>query len=520
MRRLPWFVFMAAGIAGCPQPTNRPDVTQPDVVVQDRPSDTGRPDTSMPQDIQGTDATDPPDVQSMPDANGMDGGGLDGGTGPSAGIRTVQMTAAGMVNIALENVMVTYITPAITGATANNDPAGFTVQAEPTGPALFISVDPATLTPTPAPGDRVSFTVTTTRAQNNGMSRWVTALSMFSRVSGGNPLDSFVQDLSSSADIVSALGSYEYELSRFTGTITDNGANSGAAFRAFAVTTAGIPAGDANLRVRMPEALANMLGVRMGCRVTLGPTPLWRFRDLAQPSAWRTGDVMLSMCPPVTDAGADVADVADARSDSGVVTDSGVAIDASDSGVVADTGVDAPGCTPRIVVNEVQTRGAAAGDEFVEIYNAGTCAVNLNGWTLRYLSAGSTSGTGSAFWTGTAAQTIAVGQYAVIRSGAAAAPPASALDLGLSASSLGLADSGGVGLFNGTTRVDSVAYQQSGGTMVAATHPFLEGTMPAATPATGGAAVATARVPNGGDTNVNSTDFVSRATVSIGVANP
>ncbi|MBL8681581.1 MAG: lamin tail domain-containing protein [Myxococcales bacterium] len=519
MRRLPWFVLMTAGVAGCPQPTNRPDVTQPDVVVQDRPSDTGRPDTSMPPaDMVGPDATEPMDVQSMPDADMPDGM-----SGPSDGIRAVQAAAAGMVNIRLENVMVTYVTPLIMGANTNNDPAGFAVQAEPTGPALFVGVDPATIMPTPTAGDRVSFTVTMTRAQNNGMSRWVSALSMYTRVSGGNPLASFVQDLSGAADAVSALGTYEYELARFTGTITDNGANSGAAFRAFAVTSAGIPAGDANLRVRMPEALANMLGVRMGCRVTLGPAPFWRFRDVAQPSAWRDSEVMLSMCPPVSDAGTDAAD---ARTDSGVVTDSGVpmdsgvVVDAGDSGVVADTGVDAPGCTPRIVVNEVQTRGGAgdANAEFVEILNVGTCAVNLNGWALRY-AAGSATTTGSAFWTGTAAQTLNPGQYAVARSSVVTAGPASALDLIASPpANLGFSDTqGGVGLYNGSTRIDSVTWAQSSGS-VGAGHLFREG-MPAVMPASG-MINAIARVPNGADTDANSVDFTGRTASSIGVANP
>lgn len=536
MRRVPLCLLIAAGLAGCPQPVSRPDATLPDATTSDRPNTDSRTDSTAPTDT-GT-MTDSgmmmmPDGMMMPMDTGVSTDATmmmpDAASGPSAQIRAVQMAAAGAVDLPIDGVLVTYVVPATAGATATNDPAGFSVQADATGPALFIAVDPATLMPSPAVGDRVSFRVTMTRSLNGGASRWASAVSGYMRASGSNPVDGLTQDLSNSADIVSALGSYEYELVRLTGSITDNGSNAGAAFRSFAITTMGLPSGDANLRVRLPQTLAEMLGVRTGCRVTLGPTPLWRFTAQAQPSAWRAGDIMLSGCPAVMDSGVDSgADAAtDARTDTGVVTDSGVAMDAgSDARADAsDAAADSPSgdaCVPRIVVNEVQSRGAAAGDEFVELYNAGTCAVSLQGWTLRYLAATATSGSGTTFFTGTAAHMLMPGQYAVYRSGATAAPPASALDLGLSASSLGIADSGSVALFNNAStpvRVDSVAFQQMGGTAVAAAHPFKEGTNPAATPATGGAAVATARIPNGTDTDTNSADFASRATVTIGIVN-
>jgi hypothetical protein len=46
------------------------------------------------------------------------------------------------LDLPIRNVTVTYLKPQIGSMT--NDPAGFTIQAEQTGPALFISVDPAT----------------------------------------------------------------------------------------------------------------------------------------------------------------------------------------------------------------------------------------------------------------------------------------------------------------------------------------------------------------------------------------
>jgi hypothetical protein len=403
------------------------------------------------------------------------------------------------------------------------------VQADPTGPALFIAVDPATLMPAPTAGDRVSFRVTTTRAVNGGASRWASAISGYSRMSGSNPLAAMVQDLSSAADVASALGSYEYELVRLTGSITDNGANAGAAFRSFAITTAGVPVMDANLRMRIPQALATTLGLAAGCRVTLGPTPMWRFTAQAQPSAWRAADIMASGCPAIMDAGAEggVDAAVDARADTGVIVDSGVRPDSgviTDSGVPTDTGVPmGDACVPRIVINEVQSRGGAmdANNEFVEIFNAGSCAVNLNGWTLRYAPSSAASGTGSAFWTGSATQTINPGQYAIARSSPVAAPAAGVLDLvAAPASNLGFNDvNGGVGLYNGSTRIDSVTWVQMGGTgSINAMHPFREGN-PATVPAIGGMVISASRIPNATDTDSNSADFAPRSMVTPGAAN-
>jgi hypothetical protein len=93
------------------------------------------------------------------------------------------------------------------------------------------------------------------------------------------------------------------------------------------------------------------------------------------------------------------------------------------------------------------------------------------------------------------------------------------VDLGTA--SLGLADSGGVALFNNAAtpvRIDSVAWQQMGGTAVNASHPFKEGDTPAPAPAAGGF-VLTARIPNGTDTDQNGLDFSARTTATMGLPN-
>ncbi len=40
-----------------------------------------------------------------------------------------------------------------------------------------------------------------------------------------------------------------------------------------------------------------------------------------------------------------------------------------------------------VVISEVQSRGATAGDEFVELYNPTNAPVNIGGWVLQYKSA-------------------------------------------------------------------------------------------------------------------------------------
>ncbi|HEY0191864.1 MAG TPA: hypothetical protein VGC42_12170, partial [Kofleriaceae bacterium] len=99
----------------------------------------------------GLDAGDPADA-GAPDSDGQPQP-----PGPD-GIADV-IAATDDATVALPvTATVTYLKPAITGAAT--DPPGFTVQGTRTGAAIFVAVDPATLTPPAQVGDVVSFTVT------------------------------------------------------------------------------------------------------------------------------------------------------------------------------------------------------------------------------------------------------------------------------------------------------------------------------------------------------------------------
>jgi hypothetical protein len=144
-----------------------------------------------------------------------------------------------------------------------------------------------------------------------------------------------------------------------------------------------------------------------------------------------------------------------------------------------------------VVINEVSPDGASGSDEFVELHNSGTCVQSLSGWTLKYSSAsGSTPAT---LWSAAASDSIPAGGYFVLGGSGFGGTKHGAMTGGLAAAG------GGVGVFDGPTLKDAVAYGSA-----SSTHPFIEGTTPTPTiPANQSAA----RSPNGKDTNNNATDF-------------
>lgn len=211
----------------------------------------------------------------------------------------------------------------------------------------------------------------------------------------------------------------------------------------------------------------------------------------------------------VADAGIDAS--LDARSDAAPDVLPDVSPDVSPD-VVPDVSPDVlpdvpamDACVPVLVINEVRATGAmSASDEFVEIYNAGSCEAVLAGWRLRYAAASSDGGTTpSQYWLGVAADRIPAGGYIVIPgSGYTGGGPTTMTGL---SSGLG-GTGGGVGLYapDGTL-VDRVAYMNA-----MSFNPFVEpsGGTPAANPPAG---QSIARVPNGTDTNNNAMDFMVRA---------
>ncbi|WP_157069608.1 lamin tail domain-containing protein [Sandaracinus amylolyticus] len=290
-------------------------------------SDAGRTDSgTTPTDDAGLDAggedagdVDGGDVDGGEGDAGSDGGGSDAGdtdagmadggvvlsdpAATSAQIGAVRAAAGTGLSLAIEEAVVTYLKP-----TVATDPTGFFVQAQQTGPAIFVAVDPTTLSPAPEVGDVVSFTATsiTPAAESQGR-RQVATISGWSVDASGFDVPSLVQDVSSATDLVSALDDYESELVRLNGTVAANPAFSGAGHEAAQIDTAGV-SDDADLRLRLPATLADELDLVDTCDFT-ATGPMWRFNDVAQPSVYRDTEIVVSGCPAPTVVGAIAASV-------------------------------------------------------------------------------------------------------------------------------------------------------------------------------------------------------------------
>ena len=181
------------------------------------------------------------------------------------------------------------------------------------------------------------------------------------------------------------------------------------------------------------------------------------------------------------------------------------------SGIVSgQAGEDAPvaaavawPASTGLLISEVQTGGASASDEFVELYNAGPVAADLGGLELAYASSSGASATRKAAWS--APLLVAPGTHLLLANGAGAY--ASMADVTYSG---GLASTGGAVVLRptGGAPLDAVSWGD-------ATNGFVEGAAAAAPPP--GSSIE--RQPggaggNGTDTNVNRDDFTVRATPS------
>ena len=267
-------------------------------------ADAADPDAALP-DAMNPDATDVDaamiDAGTI-DATSIDAVATDANTAPmtSAEITAARGTADGTgLSLPITLATVTYVKPAIGSPT--NDPIGFNIQAEQAGPALYVAVDPAMLSPVPAVGDVVSFTITEL-ATLNGL-KMARAITGFSRSATGVDVNPLVQDLTAAADVVTALGNYESELFDLSGSVSGAFLASGTGFERAPIATTGI-ASDANFMIRIPAALRSSIDLVAGCNFTLNNVPVFRFNAMAQMPAYVASDITLSGCPAPTVASA------------------------------------------------------------------------------------------------------------------------------------------------------------------------------------------------------------------------
>jgi hypothetical protein len=214
------------------------------------------------------------------------------GTSPasiSAQIVAVRSATDGAVDLPIGLGLVTYVKPSV-GA----EPAGFFLQAERAGAAVFVAVDPSSLelTPALAAGDRVDLRVTQ-KATVEGRAH-ATAIADFNRRATGHQVEPLRVDVSS-ADLPAVLGDYESELILISGTLSGGVSAPANSFVTAPLATTGAPSSP-NLLLRLPETLQGALNLRSGCSITV-KSPLWRSNTQALVTAWRAEDITVHSCP-------------------------------------------------------------------------------------------------------------------------------------------------------------------------------------------------------------------------------
>jgi hypothetical protein len=186
--------------------------------------------------------------------------------------------------------------------------------------------------------------------------------------------------------------------------------------------------------------------------------------------------------------------------------------------------------TAALMINEIDYDNVGSGDnaEFVEIYNAGTSAVNLTGYSLVLVN-----GSNNAVYSTidlSSVGSLAAGQYLVVGSSSVvSALPANVLAIQVgSTGATDLIQNGspdGAAIINTTagTLVDALSYE---GAITAAVIPgvgtvsLVEGTvLPASVADSNTVAGSLCRIPNGVDTNNASVDWKFCSTSTPGTAN-
>lgn len=144
-----------------------------------------------------------------------------------------------------------------------------------------------------------------------------------------------------------------------------------------------------------------------------------------------------------------------------------------------------------LVISQFQTAGVSASDEFIELHNVSANPIDLNGYRVVYRSTSGTTDTAITNWS-TSVVIPAGGFYLLTNSGYDDIAPADrSFTSGLAAAG------GGIAIFNGTTKIDSVGFGN-------ATNAFVEGT------ATGAPAANSSYQRNNSscaDTDNNAADF-------------
>ncbi|PZR07666.1 MAG: hypothetical protein DI536_26520 [Archangium gephyra] len=475
------------------------------------------------------------------------------------------------MNLQVSGALVTHLKPLVADASPTTDPAGFFVQATPTGPAIFLQVDPATYGV--ARGDVVHFTATQV-ARVNGLVT-VLALSAFTRTASAVDLTTFPQSVGSVDFSVSTTQeSYESELLSFSGTLSSDMVAAGFGYQAATINTTG-STGTA-LRLRIPNAVQSVEGFSNGCTVAFNGGPLWRYQGQAQASVWSSANLTGSSCPSpsLMMAGALSANsvrltfnrpMNGAGLNSGSVSIPGLTVSSvSGSGTswVASTSSQTPGAnyTATISASVTDVRGSvmsssgrsaaftgftqpvgglvineinydsvgddSSADEFIEIFNGSGVTQSLADRSVVLVN-GSTSTSGASYRTIdlSSAGSLSPGEYLVIVGSTTTAVVASGAKIVQTAAQAGGWIQNGpsdavVLVATSTLQVlDAVSYEGSTNWVSTAGTVNAYETAGSTAAESNSVADSLSRLPNGIDSDDNTTDFVLTTSPTPGAAN-
>jgi hypothetical protein len=197
----------------------------------------------------------------------------------------------GPVDILIPEVLITYVKP----AAGENEPAGFFVQGEPEGPALFVGVDVNLGSARLAAGDRVSFRIGyMDDLYGVPMAQNIADVVLHER---GQDTSALLQDVTDVVDVAYSPQLYTSELVRAAFTVDGNMYADGLGFVTAQVWT-DVVYGEDWFRVRLPEALEqDVIGLEGGCLLYLAGSPLWRSYDQVLFLVHSMSDLAAVDCP-------------------------------------------------------------------------------------------------------------------------------------------------------------------------------------------------------------------------------